>query len=102
MGASCWTPLQGERRQEMGATGWEHRKLQAALQEAGSPVGTGSKARSLWCFLGPGAEPQVFSQPSASGRTGSPRQKRDLPGGHLAFTVPTVPESESLQGPFAR
>lgn len=102
MGASCWTPLQGERRQDMGAMGWGHRKLQAALQEADSPVGNGSKARSLWCFLGPGAEPQVFSQPYASGHTSNPSQKRDLAGGHLAFAVPTVPESESLQGPFVR
>lgn len=75
---------------------------QGKPQEAGSPAGIGSKARSLWCFLGTGAEPQVFSQPYVSGRTGSSRQERDLAGGYLAFTVPTAAEPESLQGPFAR
>lgn len=65
MGASCWTPLQGDRRQDLGEWGFTggDGKPQAALQEAGSPAGTGSKARSLCSFLGPGAEPQAFSQP---------------------------------------
>lgn len=73
--------------------GWG--KLKGALQEAGSPVGTGNKVSSLWCFLGPGAGPQVFSQPQASGHTGSPHQRWDLARGGLALTVATPGESLS-------
>lgn len=77
---------------EWGAMGLGWGKLKGALQEAGSPAGMGSKVSSLWCFLGPRAGPQVFSQPQASGHTGSPHQRWDLARGGLALTVATPGE----------
>lgn len=69
---------------EGGAMGLRWEKLKATLQEAGGPGSWHWKQGQL--FAGPGAEPQAFSQPQASGWTGSP-QRRDL-----ATSGESVPE----------
>lgn len=87
MGASCWIPLQGKRRQDLGQVGCHGMGV-------GEAEGCSVGARPVLCGVS-----LVLGQ-SLKLSDSLKLQKWDLAGEGLVFTVPTPEASESLQVPF--
>lgn len=103
MGASCWTPLQGEKAGfGVREVPWDEGRGSCRLLCRKQAAQLALEARPALCAASLALGQSLLLSASLNLQARQvPLQKQYLASRGLAFTVPAPEESESLQGPFA-